>query len=115
MEKGSVFTKGWQSDARKLHILVFIATLSIAFLIFKPRTLHPSPEHTAILQRCSRLKQTPGVPPHFHQREQSDRFESGTKATLIKNAQIFTGTEVVHGDILIDKGQPRARRRIVRS
>jgi imidazolonepropionase-like amidohydrolase len=45
---------------------------------------------------------------NFHNRKESDRFEPGTKPTLIKNGKIWTGglngTEVVHGDILIDKG-----------
>ncbi|KAJ7144300.1 hypothetical protein C8R44DRAFT_657766 [Mycena epipterygia] len=38
----------------------------------------------------------------------SDRFVPGTRATLIRNAKILTGarngTEVVYGDVLLDKG-----------
>jgi cytosine/adenosine deaminase-related metal-dependent hydrolase len=38
----------------------------------------------------------------------SDRFEPGTKATLIRNATIWTGalngTEVIFGDLLLDGG-----------
>ena len=61
-----------------------------------------------ILSRCAALKLTPSPPPDFHSREQSDRFEPGANATWIRNCLIFTGkdngTEVIHGDILLDKG-----------
>ncbi|KAF8812241.1 composite domain of metallo-dependent hydrolase [Phlegmacium glaucopus] len=62
----------------------------------------------AILSRCAALKFTPNPPQGFHSREESDRFEPGTNATLIRNCVIFTGrdngTEIIHGDILLDKG-----------
>jgi hypothetical protein len=61
-----------------------------------------------ILSHCAALKITPSPPQDFHSREESDRFEPGTNATLIRNCVIFTGkdngTEVIHGDILLDKG-----------
>ena len=64
--------------------------------------------NAAILSRCAALKLTPSPPQDFHSREESDRFEPGTNATLIRNCVIFTGkdngTEVIHGDILLDKG-----------
>ena len=60
-----------------------------------------------ILQQCSSLRERPGAL-SFHTREQSDRFEPGTNATLIQNARIWTGrhngTHVVEGDILLDGG-----------
>jgi len=44
----------------------------------------------------------------FARRRKSDRFEEGTRPVLVKNARIWTGekngTQVVHGDILLDKG-----------
>ncbi|OCH88859.1 carbohydrate esterase family 9 protein [Obba rivulosa] len=62
----------------------------------------------ATLARCRSLHETPGPPPDFHKRKQSDRFVPGTKPVLLKNAKIWTGvnngTEVVHGDILLEKG-----------
>lgn len=62
----------------------------------------------AILSHCAALKITPSPPQDFHSREESDRFEPGTNATLIRNCVIFTGkdngTEVIHGDIFLDKG-----------
>lgn len=61
-----------------------------------------------ILSQCATLKITPSSSQTFHSREESDRFEPGTNATLIRNCVIFTGkdngTEVIHGDILLDKG-----------
>ncbi|CAA7260052.1 unnamed protein product [Cyclocybe aegerita] len=69
----------------------------------------PSAELKAsILSRCAALKAVPGPPSSFSARDESDRFETGTNATLIRNAKIFTGrengTEIIHGDILLDKG-----------
>lgn len=62
----------------------------------------------AILSRCAALKSTPSPSQDFYFREESDRFEPRTNATLIQNCVIFTGkdngTEVIHGDILLDKG-----------
>ncbi|KDQ28082.1 hypothetical protein PLEOSDRAFT_1077055 [Pleurotus ostreatus PC15] len=44
----------------------------------------------------------------FDKRQQSDRFVPGTKPYLLTNARIWTGlengTEVIRGDVLIDKG-----------
>lgn len=49
-----------------------------------------------------------GYSPNFHSRMRSDRFEEGTRPTLVQNARIWTGmengTEVVYADILLDKG-----------
>lgn len=62
----------------------------------------------AILSRCASLRITPHPHDLFYSREVSDRFEPGTNATLIRNAIIFTGngngTDVIRGDILLDKG-----------
>ncbi|KAF9481821.1 hypothetical protein BDN70DRAFT_830235, partial [Pholiota conissans] len=61
-----------------------------------------------VLSRCTALEVAPGPPDSFHSREESDRFELGTNATWIRNCVIFTGknngTDIVHGDILLDKG-----------
>ncbi|KAJ6572059.1 carbohydrate esterase family 9 protein [Mycena capillaripes] len=62
----------------------------------------------AILAQCGALHLTPGPPDDFQSRTQSDRFQEGTKPTLIRNATIWTGldngSEVIQGDILVDKG-----------
>ena len=43
-----------------------------------------------------------------YSRSRSDRFEEGTRPVLVKNGKIWTGrrngTEVIYGDILMDKG-----------
>lgn len=61
-----------------------------------------------ILSRCAGLRALPGPPTNFLAREESDRFEPGTNATLIRNATIWTGanngTVVISGDILLDRG-----------
>ena len=61
-----------------------------------------------ILMRCATLKTKPGPPSNFLERKESDRFEEGTPATIIKNAAIWTGekngTEIIYGDLLLDKG-----------
>ncbi|KZT70361.1 composite domain of metallo-dependent hydrolase [Daedalea quercina L-15889] len=61
-----------------------------------------------ILSQCTALRETPRPPTDFFARDASDRFEPGTKSTLIKNARIWTGarngTEIVYGDVYLDKG-----------
>jgi hypothetical protein len=58
------------------------------------------------------LHDIPKVPEGFNKRKQSDRYDLGTGATLIKNATIWTGNqngiEIVRGDILLDKGIVKA-------
>ena len=59
------------------------------------------------LARCASLKVSAGPSANFHDRTESDRFVHGTKATLLHNARIWTGgnngTEIIHGDIFLDK------------
>ncbi|OCH94307.1 hypothetical protein OBBRIDRAFT_789441 [Obba rivulosa] len=61
-----------------------------------------------VLSQCAALKVKPGPPDDFLARTLSERFEDGTKPTLIKNVTIWTGakngTEVIIGDILLDMG-----------
>lgn len=72
------------------------------------RTIHVPVHAEAIISRCRSLELAAGPPEGFHDRSESDRFVLGTKPVLIKNAKIWTGaengTEVLKGDILIDKG-----------
>jgi hypothetical protein len=60
------------------------------------------------LARCTSLRVSAGPPTDFHERIESDRFDHATKATLLHNARIWTGenngTEVIHGDVFLDKG-----------
>ena len=62
----------------------------------------------SVLQTCAALKVPAGPPADFSSRKVSDRFQSGTNPTLIRNATIWTGevngTVVVLDDILLDGG-----------
>ena len=85
--------------------------LSPTFFAGTERNLHtPIFEHSKanILSRCAALKATPGPTADFFSRDGSDRYESGTNATLIRNCVIFTGkdngTQVIRGDLFLDKG-----------
>ncbi|KAF7792819.1 hypothetical protein EIP86_003919 [Pleurotus ostreatoroseus] len=64
-----------------------------------------------ILKQCAALKATPGPQSDTtfrRTRGVSDRFEAGTRSTLIKDARIWTGarngTETVAGDVLLSGG-----------
>jgi hypothetical protein len=58
-------------------------------------------------------------PADFYRRTESDRFAQGTPAVLIRNATIWTGradgSEVVHGDVLLDRGLVQAVGRVPHS
>ncbi|EPS99813.1 hypothetical protein FOMPIDRAFT_1060582 [Fomitopsis schrenkii] len=71
--------------------------------------LRPLPPHaTAALSRCRSLSLSPGPSDDFRRRRVSDRYVPGTRPYLLRNARIWTGaengTEVIHADILLDKG-----------
>lgn len=71
--------------------------------------IHHPPRHApATISRCRALQSQAGPHADFHRRSESDRFVQGTKPVLIQRAKIWTGrkngTEVIHGDILVDKG-----------
>ena len=68
----------------------------------------PSAAVEDILNKCAARDATPRSPDDLLLRSVNDRFEAGTRATLIKNVTLWTGarngTEIVYGDILLDKG-----------
>ncbi|KAI0329713.1 hypothetical protein GY45DRAFT_1361902 [Cubamyces sp. BRFM 1775] len=63
---------------------------------------------SAILDRCRSLQLKPGPPSDFYARNDSDRFQPGTRPVLIRNATIWTGKldgeEVLLGDVFLDRG-----------
>jgi hypothetical protein len=97
-------------------LLALLCVLSTLFLVAHLESatnyliLHKHrPKNAAdIIARCRQLAMPAASPPNFHSRSRSDRFEEGTRPILIQNARIWTGnkngTEVVHADILLDKG-----------
>jgi hypothetical protein len=79
------------------------------YTTFVPNRSVTLPLHAeATLQKCSTLHVLPGPPTDFAQRTKSDRFVDGTRATLLRNASLWTGDASqyeIHGaDILLDKG-----------
>lgn len=96
--------------AAALFCLTFIAIWLPAFeLPHAFSTTRPLPPHIATaISRCKNLSQKPGPPNDFHDRKYSDRFAADTPPTLLKNAKVWTGmsngTEVLHTDVLLDKG-----------
>ncbi|KAF7334286.1 Carbohydrate esterase family 9 protein [Mycena sanguinolenta] len=94
----------------QLILLLFaLFSYTLTYLLWPNAATETLPINSpAIIAQCIALQLTPGPPDDFGSRTQSDRFEEGTKPTLIRNATIWTGldegNEVIHGDILIDKG-----------
>ncbi|TFY65178.1 hypothetical protein EVJ58_g2131 [Rhodofomes roseus] len=93
-----------------IGVLVLLALLLVSTRVpTLYAVLRPLPPHaTTALSRCRSLSLAPGPPADFHKRKVSDRFVHGTKPYLLKNGRIWTGlengTEVVHADILLNKG-----------
>jgi hypothetical protein len=97
-----------------LALASLLAFLYIAHYLYAAEAdlstnLHKPPANAAaIVTKCNALSAKAGPPSNFHKRTRSDRFAEGTKPMLIKRARIWTGnengTEVVHGDIFLDKG-----------
>jgi hypothetical protein len=94
----------------QLTLLLFaVLSYSLTYLLWTNSRTETLPINAeAIVAQCRALHLTPGPPDDFQSRTQSDRFEEGTRPTLIRNATIWTGldegNEVIQGDILIDKG-----------
>ena len=104
----------------RFHHVLLLALLCIASTVYlvphlesatESLVLHKNkPKNAAdIVSRCRKLVRPAGSSfPHTGSRSHSDRFEEGTRPTLIQNAKIWTGrkngTEVIRADILLDKG-----------
>ncbi|KAK2463226.1 hypothetical protein APHAL10511_004881 [Amanita phalloides] len=110
--------------ASKFHIFaVFCIACSLTYTLQSFLTLtrredslarssHVPSNAQDTLLRCRKLSETPGPPEDFHLRSASDRYEPGTSAVLLRNASIWAGRgpsmEVIHGDVLLDKGLVKA-------
>ena len=57
---------------------------------------------------CKSIRTPAGPPKTCAKRTESDRFVPGTRPVLLRNGMIWTGarngTEIVYGDVLLDKG-----------
>ncbi|KAJ7746634.1 hypothetical protein B0H16DRAFT_1556562 [Mycena metata] len=93
-----------------LGLLAVLLASNFAFgFFYQTQRFTKLPLHSeSTLARCRALGVKPGPAPSFHLRTQSDRFQPGTPAVLVKNATIWTGRvdglEVLKGDIFLDGG-----------
>ncbi|WFC96558.1 hypothetical protein MBRA1_003219 [Malassezia brasiliensis] len=56
-------------------------------------------------EQCRLIRGRAGPPPKFHQRTKNDRFYTGTKPNLIRNATLWDGEDILYEmDILLDNG-----------
>ena len=105
---------------RRLLGVLLCACIAQSLYAFSHGVFHPE-EHltpsvqarrSALLAKCHEIRTPAGPPPSYRTvdrvKEGSDRWVAGTPPTLIRNAKIWTGarngTEVVFGDVLLDKG-----------
>ncbi|RDB22990.1 Imidazolonepropionase [Hypsizygus marmoreus] len=102
-----------QPKLRVYHIFFLTSLLSLLSLFgFQWFNGTPPSEMAHIAARCQSLSIAAGPPTTFNPshriKQGSDRHVVGTQATLILNARIWTGadngTEVIYGDLLLDKG-----------
>ncbi|KAH7091723.1 composite domain of metallo-dependent hydrolase [Auriculariales sp. MPI-PUGE-AT-0066] len=102
-------------ERRKLGSWTLCAAVCAAGLLWYvapgPR-VPPPPNAPELLAKCYALRVPAGPPLDFHSRAESDRHAPGTRATLIRNATIWTGenggTQVVRGDLLLERGMIKA-------
>lgn len=104
-----------------LHLFLFLTFFLLTHWqdIVNVPHLQRAPRVSFAISRCQQLQLKAGPPPDFYDRTHSDRFVPGTKPVLLKHARIWTGgqngTEVVLGDILMDKGLIKSVGRVPRS
>jgi hypothetical protein len=92
-----------------LGILLFVCLQAALTFHYQTSNTSTIPIHASeTLRKCRHLHTKPGPPPDFNLRKESDRFVPGTRATLLRNATVWTGDtlglEIVEGDLLLDRG-----------
>ncbi|KAJ7242763.1 composite domain of metallo-dependent hydrolase [Mycena haematopus] len=100
---------GGYSSLLPLLALLLASNFAIFGFFHQPQRFTEVPLHSeTTLARCRALDAKPAPPPSFNLRTQSDRFQPGTRAVLVKNATIWTGRvdglEILKGDIFMDGG-----------
>lgn len=92
--------------------LGLVTHLGLLSGIFDGRHAQAPLHATETLAKCRNLNAIPGPPSDARSRVHSDRFETGTKPYLIRNATIWTGRinglEILKGDLLLDQGLIKA-------
>ncbi|KAG6845273.1 hypothetical protein H0H87_011682 [Tephrocybe sp. NHM501043] len=95
---------------RLVHVVVLLATSTLFYQTYLSDP--PNNDLSRVITQCADIA-TPAGPgpsynPDIRASTGSDRYVFGTAPTLIRNAKIWTGaangTEIVNGDILLDKG-----------
>ncbi|KAJ7078720.1 hypothetical protein B0H15DRAFT_1025782 [Mycena belliarum] len=93
------------------HFLIAVALASLFFTLRRPLFRSYQDNDTAVPPQCLSLRVSLEPSRDFISSRNSlgsDRFVQGTPPVLIRNAKIITGarngTEIVFGDILLDKG-----------
>lgn len=93
-------------------IALFLAHASFQTFHYESQPVQVPLHASKTLNKCRVLNMKPGPPPDFNLRKSSDRYVKGTRATLLRNATIWTGNvdglEVVTGDLLLDRGLIKA-------
>ena len=82
------------TNRRLAHWLLLSGICALALLHYNQflYTQQEVPIHiTNALDRCRSLTVIPGPPSDFHSRGASDRFEPGTKPTVITPVSVFRG------------------------
>ena len=105
----------WRRCGLKERVILAVLATSAVYgasvsLFHSPTTKQPRVQRVSssaadILNQCASRHVVPETPLLRHI---SDRFEAGTRPTLIKNVTLWTGarngTEIVYGDVFLDKG-----------
>ena len=93
-------------------IALFLAHASFQTFQYVSQPVKVPLHASKTLNKCRALNTKPGPPPDFNLRKASDRYVKGTRATLLRNATIWTGNvdglEVITGDLLLDRGLIKA-------
>ncbi|KAF9476425.1 hypothetical protein BDN70DRAFT_882471 [Pholiota conissans] len=98
---------------RVLALIICAVLAQIVLLSFsRDKGVDVRASRAEILSKCANIHLPAGPPPSFKTSSRtitgSDRWVPGTQPTLLQNAKIWTGarsgTEVVYGDVLLDKG-----------
>lgn len=116
MGRQTVLQSRTQLDSKGRRRAILGLCLVFVFFLFAQRSIvlglfayreDQSPHLAYARARCRQLSSPPGFQ-ESSPRTVSDRFENGTPPVLIRNARLWTGsrngTEVIHADMILDKG-----------
>lgn len=106
------------SRSQFFHKLLLVSSISllsllVSFFLISPTTpVHVVRRNGVLQAKCNAIRAPAGPPPTYDPSTRidkgSDRHVAGTPPTLLRNAKILTGarngTEIVFGDVLLDKG-----------